>query len=180
MKKEKKNINPLFGNQKRIKSVNFSSDDDNIIKKFIITVVIIVLLVGIVYGATELFKKKDNNVDVTQGEVNYNIVTIGMLLNRPEKEYYVVIYDQNDSNAVMYSAMISNYANNNGKLKVYYCDLSNKLNSSYYNINNDNKSNPDAKKISELDLGDLTLIKVSNGKIVKYLENYEDIKSYLK
>ena len=65
MKKEKKNINPLFGNQKRIKSVNFSSDDDNIIKKFIITVVIIVLLVGIVYGATELFKKKDNNVDVT-------------------------------------------------------------------------------------------------------------------
>ena len=53
MKKEKKNINPLFGNQKRIKSVNFSSDDDNIIKKFIITVVIIVLLVGIVYGATE-------------------------------------------------------------------------------------------------------------------------------
>ena len=65
-------------------------------------------------------------------------------------------------------------------LKIYYCDLGNKLNRDYYNVNNDNKSNPNAKSIKELDLGDLTLIKVEKGKITKYIEKYDSIKNELK
>ena len=103
-----------------------------------------------------------------------------MLLNRPEKEYYVLIYDKEDSDAVLYSSTMNSYSSKKDGLKIYYCDLGNKLNREYYNINNDNKSNPNAKSIKELDLGDLTLIKVEKGKITKYIEKYDSIKNELK
>ena len=177
----KRKENPLMVNQKRIKGLsNVGSDDENIIRKFIIIVVVIIILSGIVYAVTELTKKKDTNEGITAGEVNYDIVTIGMLLNRPEKEYYVLIYDENNEDAIIYSALINSYNNKSEHLKLYYCNLANKLNKDYYNVGNDNKSNPKAATITELDLGDLTLIKVKNGKIDSYIENYDSIKNLLK
>ena len=47
-------------------------------------------------------------------------------------------------------------------------------------VNNDNKSNPNAKSIDDIDLGDITLIKVKNGEIVSYIEDIEQIKTELK
>ena len=179
MKKEKRN--PLIKEQKRIKSINVGSEDENEIRKFIIIIVVILAIVGIIYAVTELTKKDEEKGDeVTAGEIDYNTLSIGMLLNRPEKEYYVIIYDVENPDAVLYSAMINKYDIKGKKEKLYYCDLGNALNSKYYNVGNDKKSNPKATKISELDLGDLTLIKVKDGKIVKYIENIDDIKEILK
>jgi len=179
MKKEKKKLNPLIMDQKRIKSLSTGSDDENIIKKFIIIVVVIAFVIAGLYVITEITKKKDRNSDITAGEIDYNVVSIGTLLNRPEKEYYVLIYDKKDDDAVLYSALIASYNNKNDK-KIYFCDLDNKLNKKYYNVGNDNKSNPNATNIKELDLGNLTLIKVKNGKLAEYIENYEEIKNVLK
>ena len=179
MKNNKKN--PLIKDQKRIKSINVGSEDENEIRKFIIIVVVIIVLVGIVYAVTELTKKDTKTSDeVVAGEIDYNTLSIGMLLNRPEKEYYVIIYDSENPDAILYSAMINKYDAKGNKLKLYYCDLGNALNSKYYNVGNDNKSNSKAEKINELDLGDLTLIKVKDGKITKYVENIDEIKELLK
>ena len=41
------------------------------------------------------------------------------------------------------------------------------------------ESNPKAKSISELKLSDLTLIKVKNKQITKYVENQDSIKAEL-
>jgi hypothetical protein len=180
MKKKKNNMNPLIKDQKRIKSINVGSEDENEIKRFIIIVLVISVLVGIVYGVTELLKKEERNTTVAEGEIDYNVLSVGMLLNRPEKEYYVLIYDKEDSDAVLYSELINSYMTSKDSLKIYYCDLGNKLNRDYYNVNNDNKSNPNAKSIKELDLGELTLIKVEKGKITKYIEKYDSIKNELK
>lgn len=181
MKKERRKQNPLMVNQMKLKDINgFIGDDENIIKKFVIIVIIIIVLSGVVYAVTELTKKKNSNEIVTSGEINYDVLTVGMLLNRLEKEYYVIIYDENNEDSILYSSMISSYNNTQNHLKIYYCNLANKLNKDYYNVNGDNKSNPKATKVSELDLGDLTLIKVKNGKIVSYIENYETIKNVLK
>ena len=59
---------------------------------------------------------------------------------------------------------------------MYYIDLSNKLNESYYS---EEESNPKATNIKELKLGDFTLIKVKDGKIVKYLEDEKEVKKEL-
>lgn len=183
MKKAK--INPIMGDQKKLKGLKANNDtDENEIKSFIILVIIISILIGAIYGVTELLKKKDNNEETkTVGKINYDRISIGTLLNRPESEYYVMIYNTNDSNAIVYSTLLTQYMSKSSEkdyIKIYYCDLENKINSNYYNVNNDNKSNPDAKKISELDLGDITLIKVKNGKIIKYVEDYNKIESILK
>lgn len=183
MKKEKKLENPMINGQKRIKSINVGSEDENIVRKFILIVVVIIILIIGVYAFTELTNKKESNNDVVSGEIDYNILSIGMLLNRPEKEYYTIIYDSENEDAILYSSMINTYITKNSKkdnyIKLYYCDLGNKLNSAYYNVNGDNKSNKNAESISELDLGELTLIKVKNGKITQYVEDYNTIKNIL-
>ena len=68
------------------------------------------------------------------------------------------------------------YLDNEDALKVFYCDLGNFLNADYY-VGSDGESNPDAQNISEFAFGDLTLIKVENGKITKYLEDVDAIKA---
>ena len=96
---------------KKIKNIKLdkSVDDSNEIKAFIIIVVVIVLLIGAIYGLTELFKEEpvlDNSVS---GEINYDVVTVGTLLNRPYEEYYVLVYNQEDDEAPIYAAVLSKY-----------------------------------------------------------------------
>ena len=182
MKKNKKKINPMM-DSRRIKSKNVGSADENEIRSFIIIVIVLVVVIGAIYGLTEFINNKKSNSNdktVTSGEINYNIVSVGILLNRPEDEYYVIVYDTEKSDSLIYSTIVNNYKNSSDSLKVYLCDLNNSLNSSYYNVNEDNISNPKATKVSELDFGDLTLIKVKNGNIAKYVEDLDQIKEILK
>lgn len=170
---------------KKIKNIKIdkSVDDSNEIKAFIIIVAVIVLLIGAIYGMTELFKEESILDNSVPGEINYDVVTVGTLLNRPYEEYYVLVYNQEDGDASIYSALLSKYMENSTQkdyIKIFYCDLSNNLNKEYYNVNNDNKSNPKAVKTQDFNFGDITLIEVKNGKITKYIEKLEKIKEVLK
>ena len=93
-------------------------------------------------------------------------------------EYYALVYDSTDISVNKYQAVYSSYATleKKDKTKMYYIDLSNTMNKSYYT---EEKSNPDAKNLEELKLGDFTLIKVKKGKIVKYIEDYDAVKKEL-
>lgn len=188
MKKDKKKIkeNPLMVDQKKAKNIISKNivEDDNEVKTFVIIVVVIAILIGIIYGLTEIFSKDKTDEDnlITTGVVNYDKVSVGTILNRPYDEYYVLVYNSDDKDAVLYSTLLTKYMqNSNSKnfIKAYFCDLTNSLNSKYYNINNDGKSNPKAKSIEEFNFGDLTLIKVKDGKISSYIEDYEKIKETL-
>lgn len=188
MKKSKEKINPVIKNQKEFKNIKMNSakdiEDENSIKTLIIIIIIIAILIGIVYGATEILKKEPKPTnEITKGNINYDKTTIGTILNRPYDEYYVLIYNSEDNDAVLYSTILTKYMKNSNKkdyIKIYYCDLSNKLNEPYYDVDNDNISNQNVSKIEEFDLGDLTLIKVKNGKITQYIEDLEKIKENLK
>lgn len=185
MKKDskKEKINPVIKNQKTIKNikVNENSEDENVVKKLIIITIVIAFIMGIVYIATEFVKDEpEKNEEAVAGEINYDKVAVGTILNRPYDEYYVLVYNAEDTNAVLYSTILTKYMQKEDSLKIYFCDLNNKLNSSYYNIGSDNISNPKATTIEEFDFSDLTLIKVNNKKITKYVEKLEDIKEILK
>ena len=165
------------------KKVNNSVEDTNEIKAFVIIVVIITAIIVAIYGLTELIKEDEPANNVTPGVINYDVTTVGTLLNRPYDEYFVLIYRSDDDNAPVYSAILSNYMQKSSLKdykKIYYCDLDNKLNSEYYNVNNDNKSNPSAQKIEELDFGPITLLSIKKGKINKYSEDINIIKELLK
>ena len=159
----------------------YLNDDQKEIVNFVIILSVIIVLVLIVYGVSYLVSKKNtyHYDEVTPGEINYDIASVGTMLNRPEEEYYVVIYDDADLNAATYEALVSTYsASSPEALKVYRVDLANKLNESFRA--QDGKSNPKAKKVSELALGDFTLIKVAKGEITKYIEDLAQAKKELK
>lgn len=161
-----------------------TSEDENVIKNFFIVSAIIIIIVGIVYGVTELLKDKEETQEsVIAGEINYDKVSVGMILNRPYDEYYVLAYGADEPEAVMYSTILTKYMEKSSEenyIKIYFCDLDNKLNEEYYNVNEDNKSNPKAKDVKDFDFGDLTLLQIKNGKITKYIEDFEEIKAILK
>ena len=167
----------ILKEQKELKKIErlSSSDEETDIRKLFVIILVLVVGLIIVYFGTELLNKKEESDDTTSTtpEINYNVVSIGTMLNRSENEYYVLIYDSTGEDALLYSTLSTT------KAKIYFCDLANSMNSVYYNVNNDNKSNPKATKIADLDLGDITLIKVKNGKISKYLEDYDKIKNEL-
>lgn len=187
MKSKRVKENPIMDNSKKIKRLkgsNFVSEEENEVKTFFIIIAVIAIIAGGIYFVTELLSDK-NEIDpnaITAGSINYNKVSVGTILNRPYDNYYVLVYDSNSSEAVKYSNMMNLYMQKDEKniKKIYFCDLSNALNSKYYNVNEDDKSNPNAKKIEDLDFGDLTLLEIKNGKIVNYLESYTSIHEKLK
>ena len=184
MKRVKNIKNSMIKNKKGTNKfmVNNASSDENDIKTFIIITIVLVVLIGAVYFVTELLSKESTKDEEVSTQINYDKIAVGNMLNAPYDDYYVLIYNADDTKAIMYSNLLSTYMRNKGTegyLKIYFCDLSNKLNSAYYNVNNDNKSNPKAAKVSELDLSDLTLIRVTKGSIKSYIESYDEIKKVL-
>lgn len=167
--------------KKKLNIDKFESDESKEIRKFIIILFSIIVVVLGVYGITRLVNKdKDNDTtrEVTAGEIDYDKVSVGTLFNRADSEYYVIAYNGEDANAIYYSALMNKYMDKENAIKVFFCDLSNELNKKYY-VGDEKNSNPKATKTSELALKDLTLIKIKNGKIVKYLESLDTIKTEL-
>ncbi|MBE6157116.1 MAG: hypothetical protein E7161_05215 [Firmicutes bacterium] len=188
-KKNSKKImeNPIMVDQKKVKPLRLqkSSEELNEVKVFVIIVALIAILIGAIYGLTELLMGDEptTNDSVVAGEINYNKVSVGTLLNRPYDNYYVIVYNSEDDKAALYSTILTKYmqkSSDKNYIKIYFCDLNNNLNSVYYDVNGDGKSNSKATKVEEFDFGDVTLIKVEKGKVKKYIENYEEIKEILK
>lgn len=174
-------------NQKNKKVKNIKVDkvveDNNEIKAFAIIVIVIIVLIGCIYGLTEILKDDEPIDNKVTGEINYDLVTVGTLLNRPYDEYLVLLYNEEDNNSALYSSIMTKYMQKSGEkdyVKLFQCDLSNSLNKMYYNVNEDNKSNPKATKIEDFDFGDVTLLKIKNGKVSEYIEDLDKIKELLK
>lgn len=164
----------------KIKEEKVKSEDQESIARFIKILIGVVICVIVVYFITNVFVKKDStdmNEETPVTEISYSKMVFGTMLNRPYKEYYVFAYSSEDTKAYYYSVLGESYMNNEDSLYIYYVDLEDSMNSDY--VSKDGTTNPEAKTVEDLKVGDLTLIKVKNGKISKYLENLEDIKKEL-
>lgn len=165
-------------NNKHLKQDKYVSDDAKEIRRFVIILFSVIVLVLIVYGISRVLIDEPDDTyirNTTAGVIDYDMVSIGTMLNRNYDEYYVAIYDEEDPKAIYYSTIISLYADNDDAIKVYYCNLGNYLNQAY-KASEGEQTNPDATSISELALGELTLIKVEDGEIAEYLEGLDAIR----
>lgn len=156
------------------------TEEQSVIKKFIIILLVLVILIVGVYFFTRAFVTKDlnNEKEQTKTEVtfDYSKTVLGSLLNRPYNEYYVLVYNSKDLKANYYNSIASSYQTKEGAIKIYIADLNDSMNEKFYNSK---KSNPNAKSIDELQVGNLTLIKVKDKTINKYIEKEEDIRTEL-
>lgn len=165
--------------KKTIKEEKYMSEESKEVRNFIIILLSVIVIVLIVYGVSKIFiddQPASTERTIQPGTIDYDKVSVGTMLNRNYSEYYVAIYDEEAPEAVVYSALITSYLENEDALKVFYCDLGSFLNADYY-VGSDGESNPDAQSISEFAFGDLTLIKVENGRITEYLEDLDAIKA---
>ncbi len=177
---------------KRNNKIKFETTEQAEVKKFIIVIIVVLLCVGAIYLFTrafvskDLFKKDEPKVeDVTEGEVNYDVAIMGQILNRPYDEYYVIIYNQSEGEYLGdMASIVSDYSTkeDDKKLHLYTVDLSNELNSSYYDKENENTK---AKTLAEIKLGDKTLLKIKKNKksgkleISKYITDIDAMKKEL-
>ena len=143
---------------------NMNNLDNEIYRFIVIFFIITLVVIGLYFLSKGIVSKRtssENTVDTI--EIAYDKLNVGMIFNRPYDEYYIMIYDSNIEQAVYYSAIITKYRN--------------KDNHSYYS--GKENGNEKATNINELSFGNLTLLKIKNGKIVLYLENINDIKKEL-
>ncbi len=161
----------------------YSTETNNEIKNFIIILLVVVIIViGIYFISVYVVNKRDDTSSSSNesynASINYNKLTVGMILNRPYNDYYVIVYDSTDSEAIHYSAIINNYQAKKDSKKIYYCDLDNELNKSF--ISDTDNGNKNAKKVEEFKFGKLTLLEIKNGKVIQYVESLDKIKNILK
>ncbi len=164
------------------KKIKKSVNDEVDIKGAIIVVLSIVIIILVMYALTLGAKKLGwfdlgyTKPSVGNATISYDNILAGMTFNRADSEYYVLLADF-DSEDSIYLRSLENLYNDkkDGKLPIYAVNLGNDMNKSVVS----EEDNPSAQSPSELKISDATLIKISNGRNVKYVKGVDDIKTEL-
>lgn len=166
--------------KKKIVSSKVETESNKEIKSLItILVVVVVIIVGIYFISKALVDKRTFGTggnETIVGEIDYSMASVGMILNRPYDEYYVMVYNSEDTEAIYYSSLITRYQGNKEAKKIFYTDLENALNKEYVS----ETSNPSAQNTSEFAFGKVTLLHIKKGKVHKYIEDIKEIDKLLK
>lgn len=156
---------------KKIKVPRERSEGETEVLRFIC---ILVLMVALCVGIYFLAKNSSSNDENTTNEVEiqYDVISVGMILNRNYDNYYVLVYDFDN---VDYSSLVSSYT---GSKKLFSVDMSDPINKDY--ISDDGKSNANAQKATDFMFGKTTLLHIKDGKVSEYITNQEKIEKVLK
>ena len=163
---------------RKIKQTKIINEDVEQIKKLgILLIIVIILCVGVYFLTEKLLNRKNENNTETKTEVkfNYDIATVGTMFNRPEKEYYVFLYS-NEEDGNTYNSMLTTYRSSDEYVKTYFIDLDLKTNNSVLT----EKLNKKPTKSTEVSVTGATLYKIKNGKVTECYYTLEDIKNILK
>lgn len=156
---------------KRIEEV--IGNDSSLMDKFFIVAGVVLFLLCF-YILTVHITNKNNN-DTTNNEKTIEIsndkIILGSSLSMGKGDYYVLCYDSYMSQT--YEEIVNNYK---GELPIYKVDMSDGFNTKYSTTEESNK-NP--TKVSEFKINGPTLIKISNKKVVEYIEGEESIRTNL-
>lgn len=150
--------------------------DSYSLKSFLLIILVLVIILGIFYFITTLVVKPVNPTDNDNGVtiIDETKITLNNLLNRKEKEYYVLATKQNNNTQANYQTLYNNYITEykkqEGALTFYNINLDDALNKGYIsdklNISND---------LSELKVNDDILFKIKDNKIEEYFAGSKNI-----
>ena len=155
-----------------------SNESAEIIRFAKVLGVVIVLILGVyfftrVFVTKDLFNKKNTEAETpTEVTIDYGAITLGSLFNKADKEYYVIVFANSSLQAPYYNSIYKKYAEKEKSLPIFLADLDDPFNKSFYDSK---ESNPKAMSASDIKVGDVTLIRVKDGKITKYLEDKDSI-----
>ncbi len=169
-------------NKQNIKKIENMGGFDADIKGKIIVVVGVLLFLLAFYLLTLFILNKDkdfdkNDTDKAEVSISYDDIMIGRSLSMGDGEYLVIFYDKsNEDISSTFSSLVSSYNAKEEHLKIYTVDMSKAFNSN--NIT-DGESNKSPERASDFAINGPTLVKVSENKVVEYIEGEGDISTYL-
>lgn len=111
-------------------------------------------------------EKKDVTIDT-------DYITIGSVFNRKDSTYYVIFDNYSDS--YIKDGYIDSLLNEKTDMKVYKVDMGANENKKFASED----ENKNAKNASELKIKGITLIRIKNGKIDKYISGSDAIEEFL-
>ena len=117
--------------QKNYSKQSYKTEEQKEMIRFLIVLGAVVILVVAVYFVSKklVVDKSLYEISYETGKVNYERAIVGTIFNRPESEYYIMIYDESKEDAVYYSSLSSKYVEKQeGALKVYHIDLGSEIN----------------------------------------------------
>ena len=88
--------------RKKVKQEKYRTEEQMEMIRFIrILLIIVVLILGIYFLTKAFFTEEstNNENEIVEGTINYDKTLIGSSLNKPEKEYYVLIYSSENLRA---------------------------------------------------------------------------------
>ncbi len=150
------------------------------VKKVVITTLVVVAVLGAFYGISLYLNSISgpNYVkDVAEAYIQYDEILAGNTFSSDKNDYSVVYFDREDEFVTtnIMTAINENNSTDNPK-KIYIVDMSNAINSKYVS----EKTNTKVSNLSELEIGEPTLINIKNGKVTKVITNTDEIVEYIK
>ena len=162
---------------KKIEEIN--NFDGDILDKVYVALAVLLFLLAFYFltvHITNKNKEEGKKEEKTETTVSSSKIIVGRSLSMSKKEYLVLFYDASDEETKnTYSEIYSNYKSKN-EMSIYYVDMSSAFNKSYAT---DGESNKNPSKVSEFKINGPTLIKVSNKKVVNYIEGEDEIRTIL-
>jgi len=176
---QKKNRNARRKIKEKKDLITPGTERDEIVR-FARTLGIVILILVAAYFFTRIFVTKDlfdsqkNNGEeevIPPPNINYDITALGAMFTRPYREYYVFIFSSEHRQAYYFQIIMENYMFEEDSTKLYFADLNSPFNQSFHS----EESNPKATNALDLKVGDVTLIKIRNGRIIRFLEDIDEI-----
>ena len=168
---------------KKVEEKVLEATSSSTLNKVIIALLVICVL-GLFYLLTVYITNKHSDKDTsteetesTEATISYDKILIGKAFSMSDTDYLVLFYDtSNNDISSTYSDLMSKYKEKEDHLPIYYADMNNSFNKKYSTTEESNKA---PTKAEELAINGPTLIKISNGGLVDYLEGKEAISGYL-
>lgn len=107
--------------------------------------------------------------------IQYDEILVGNTFNKNDEKYFVVYYDMSKDDASDVASAISTYEAGAEALPLYVVDMSDPLNKKYAS----KESNSSAGNASDLRINGVTLVRVKDGNLDKYLEGKDEVIEYL-
>lgn len=159
----KKNVEKTQGQEQIIKR--------NELKTFAFVIIVVAVIFLVFYGITLLVKPGEvkKETGILQENIQYNEIMVGQILNRKDKEYFVLLKESDNLNNALYLDYLEIYSNDKG---IYYtANLNHSFNQNYISDLTEVKG----QDVSKFKFNDTTLIKIKDNKVNKVYTTHDEI-----
>ena len=151
------------------------SETETEVRRFVCILIVLLVVIGVFYFMASRGSKNTNTNEVV---IQYDDISVGMILNRKEySEYYVLAYSSDSENYTDLNRLYRIYRNRDNVTKLYTVNLSDSINKDFI-ATEGAKLNVD--NAADFRFATDTLLYIKDGKVSKTYTTFKAIENVLK